>query len=167
MTSILYSANNFNIICTVVYAFNEEEKRKPLWDYLVAQSKNVNLPWLVAGDFNSILYNNDRMNNGCYNFVGEHNFIDCITLSKLVEPNFSGNFFTWRGGNSFSIHSKIDRVFVNPIWLDKIDKFGICFGNHSLSDHAQILINLQMQNMTKRKIPFKYKNSWHSYDDYH
>jgi hypothetical protein len=167
ITSMLYSDSNINLMCTIVYAFNEEEKRKPLWDYIIDLSKNVNLPWLVAGDFNSILFSGDRLNNGSFNSVGDNNFIECINFSQLVEPAFTGNFFTWRGGISFSVHSKIDRVFVNSIWLDKFDNFGICFGNHSLSDHTQILINIQMQNKRKRQIPFKYKNSWHKYDDYH
>lgn len=106
------------------------------------------------------------MNNGTYNSSGDPYFMDCINLSKLIEPDFSGNFFTWRGGNPFSIHSKIDRVFVNSLWLDKFNNFGINFGYHSISDHTPISIMLQIQNIRKRKIPFKYKNSWHTYSDY-
>lgn len=65
----------------------------------------------MAGDFNSILLSNDRINNGLYNSMGDQDFIDCISTSKLMELAFIGNYFTWRGGQDFSIQSKIDRVF--------------------------------------------------------
>lgn len=70
-----------------------------MWNYLAEQSKLFNLPWIVAGDFTSILSSEERINNGFCNSMGDKDFIDYITTSKLIEPAFSGNYFTWRGGN--------------------------------------------------------------------
>lgn len=83
-------------MCTVVYAYNEEDNRKVLWEYIITQSKNNNLPWILVGDFNTIFYNSERVNNGRFNSIGDQKFIECINLLKLVEPDYSCNFFTWR-----------------------------------------------------------------------
>jgi hypothetical protein len=161
ITAILHNSSGLSVICTSVYGHNDEIRRNDLWKYLIDQSLNINLPWLVAGDFNSILSHNERLNNGVCSDMGDQVFIDCINKSKLIEPIFSGNFYTWRGGLHFSIHSKIDRVFVNDLWSEKFKQYGINFGNHSISDHTPITIKLSNQNMKRRSIPFKYNNSWH------
>lgn len=115
----------------------------------------------MAGDFNSILSSNDRINNGLFNSVGNLDFIDCISSSNLMEPDFTANYFTWRGGENFSIHSKIDRVFVNNLWMDVFHQFGFNFGNHLIGDHVPINIRFMLQDSKKIRKPFRYSNSWH------
>lgn len=141
ITYLLHNANGLSILCTTVYVANDEIKRLKLWRYIAEQSSIFNLPWIVSGDFNAILSYRDRINFGLYSSMGEQNFIDCISSSNLIEPDFTGIYFTWRGGLKFSIHSKIDHVFVNTLWVNKF-QFGVHFGNHSLSDHTPILIKL-------------------------
>lgn len=147
-------------------AFNDETKHMDLWNYIVERSKSFNLLWIVVGDFNSIISSNDRINNGLYNSMGDQDFIDCISSSKLMEPDFTGNYFTWQVGLNFFIHSKIDRVFVNNLWLDVFSQFGV-FVNHSISDHFPINIKLMVHNKKKCRVPFRYNNSWHLQTGYH
>ncbi|XP_074299336.1 uncharacterized protein LOC141630408 [Silene latifolia] len=40
---------------TMVYAFNGQHEREPLWDSLRNNSNLVNGPWAIAGDFNCVL----------------------------------------------------------------------------------------------------------------
>lgn len=142
-------------------------KRKELWNYIIEQSTKSNLPWILAGDFYSILSTKERINDGVYNSIGNEDFVDCIFSSKLVEPNFIGIFFfTWRGGQNLSVHSKIGQVFVNSLWMNMFKHFCINFGNHSLSGHAPINIKFMIQNEKKKRISFRYKNSWHLQEGY-
>lgn len=83
--------------------------------------------------------------------MGNKDFMDCFSSSKLMEYNFLGNYFTWRGGKNFSIHSKIDHVSVNSLWMDVFSQFGINFGNHSLSDHSPIYVKLMINDARKKK----------------
>lgn len=92
ISRILHIVNDISVLCTTMYAFNEDVKRKKQWHYVTAQSQFVNLPQIVAGDFGAILSPNDRTNNGIFNSMGDQDFIDCVALSKLVEPDFLGNF---------------------------------------------------------------------------
>lgn len=108
------------------------------------RSQKFNLPWHVAGDFNSILSPNDRINNGLSNSLGNKKFIDHISSSNLIEPDFTGNYFTWRGDENFSIHSKIHRVFINSLWLDMFKIFGVNFGKHSINDQMTVSIKFML-----------------------
>lgn len=51
----------FEVGLTVVYGFNSQEQRRSLWDNLVNIGQNTTLPWLLAGDFNDVLYPEDRL----------------------------------------------------------------------------------------------------------
>ena len=53
------STNKKNFI-TFVYGFNHEAQRKPMWDTLVDISHNMDDPWCVMGDFNSVLHHGER-----------------------------------------------------------------------------------------------------------
>lgn len=98
ISCILHNANGVSLLCTTVYAFNDEAKRMDLWNYIFEKPNFFYHPWIVAGGFNSIPSSNDRTNNGLYNSMGDHDFIDCISASNPMEPDFTGNYFTWRGG---------------------------------------------------------------------
>ncbi|KAF3637809.1 hypothetical protein FXO38_17725 [Capsicum annuum] len=44
-----------SIIVTAIYAECKSHLREPLWDDLRHMAYNINLPWLIAGDFNCVL----------------------------------------------------------------------------------------------------------------
>lgn len=81
-----------------------------LWQYLMDQAGQINLPWIIMGDFNSILLNQDRINQGICRSMGDSKIFNCIISANLIEPRFTGNYYTWRGGPNFSIYSKIDSL---------------------------------------------------------
>lgn len=97
ISCILHNANGTIMLCSMIYASNDEIKRKELWNYISKQSKKVNLLWIVAVDSNSILSPNERINDGTYNLVGDLDFNNLITYSNLVEPNFTSIFFHLEG----------------------------------------------------------------------
>lgn len=107
ISCLLHNVNGTSIVCTTFYAFNEEIKRLDLWEYTKCQFKVFNLPWVIMGDFNAILSPYDRMTNGLHSSSEEQNFIYCVSYSKLIEPKFSGNFYTWRGGQNLQFIVKL------------------------------------------------------------
>lgn len=46
---------------TYVYAFNTREETKDLWDNLINHIRRCAKPWMVLGDFNSVLKADDRI----------------------------------------------------------------------------------------------------------
>lgn len=98
-------------------------------------------PWVVAGDFIAILYGHDRINNGSYCTTPDVDFVECTETSAIFEPPSLGNYYTWKEGVNLSVHSKIDRIFINKECYNKFPKFSVFFTNHSTSDHTLIIFN--------------------------
>lgn len=80
---------------TVVYTFNTKEERRGLWAQLGNMNNRVNSPWLIIGDFNSILYNNDCI-GGTAVTVGEvQDFKEYVKKCDLMELPYGGHRYTW------------------------------------------------------------------------
>lgn len=86
-----------------------------------------NLRWITLGDFNSTLSKQERINQGIFYSIGDINFMNRVNLANLIELEFTGNFYTWRGGTKFSVHNKIDRVFIIECWNQKFSEYGVHF----------------------------------------
>ncbi|KAH0652562.1 hypothetical protein KY289_030240 [Solanum tuberosum] len=50
-----------NCYITVVYGYNTGDKRKELWTNLRDLAIGMTTPWLICGDFNALLYPEDRL----------------------------------------------------------------------------------------------------------
>ncbi|XP_070002551.1 uncharacterized protein [Nicotiana sylvestris] len=53
--------DGFEACLTLVYGFNTVEQRKALWSNLNDISTQVTKSWIIGGDFNTMLYTQDRM----------------------------------------------------------------------------------------------------------
>lgn len=58
---VVYTPLQLEFLLSVVYAFNTKDERRDLWNNLVRISSGCSKPWLVLGDFNSVLHLEDRI----------------------------------------------------------------------------------------------------------
>lgn len=56
----------------------------------------VQNPWIVAGDFNCVLYNNEKIGPSNSSTNANEAFYDAISLSGLQEMKCTCNSFSWR-----------------------------------------------------------------------
>lgn len=66
---------------------------------MVAASKRSVVPWIVAGDFNTIRWSHEKSGGTVPRAVGLIQFNDCIQEAGLMELKLVGPVFTW--SNSF------------------------------------------------------------------
>ncbi|XP_058746346.1 uncharacterized protein LOC131619245 [Vicia villosa] len=66
---------------TIIYTFNQLEKRKLLWKRIEALSMNVNSSWIVIGDFNNVLISQDRIGG---NNVTEAEYKDLANMMQIT-----------------------------------------------------------------------------------
>lgn len=88
--------------------------RKELWESLLIQSRRCSKPWMVLGDFNSIIKADDRIGGNHESWLEIVDFHECVTDCGLLEFPTQGNRYTWsdkHDGNK--IFSKIDWIFIN------------------------------------------------------
>ena len=70
---------------TVVYGYNTIEQRKVLWNDIRSMASPQ--PWLVWGDFNALLKNQDRLNGDP---IEIKDFADCVQHLFLNELLWKG-----------------------------------------------------------------------------
>lgn len=81
-------------MATTIYAKCDEVDRLALWEDVYSLYHNINVPWMVGGDFNVIMNEEDKINElpVCPNKYEEFAF--CINSCELMEINFKGSPFT-------------------------------------------------------------------------
>jgi endonuclease/exonuclease/phosphatase family metal-dependent hydrolase len=101
-----------------------------------------NAPWLILGDFNSMLSQADKHNGVSVSSYEVADFRNCCSDLGLYDLNYTGCHFSWTNGR---VWSKIDRVLANPLW--SLSQVHVHFGNSgALSDHSPAIIRLDYQH---------------------
>lgn len=84
---------------TAIYASNQTEERKKLWDDISGMAGSCANEWCLIGDFNNVLSVEDRI--GCAP-VQIQEFQDLRTMMEnvgLFECQMRGTHFTWSNRN--------------------------------------------------------------------
>ncbi|XP_074298788.1 uncharacterized protein LOC141629726 [Silene latifolia] len=59
--SVIYQQTGFCWTCSMVYGCNKDTDRRSLWSSLTNLASGISGPWLVMGDFNNVLYADERI----------------------------------------------------------------------------------------------------------
>ncbi|GFZ16285.1 hypothetical protein Acr_25g0006940 [Actinidia rufa] len=99
-----------------IYAFNSPVGRRSLWENLRRFSSTHHNPWILLGDFNNVLSNEERANRQPAAMYEIRDFKDCCYDLGRSDLGSTGAFFTWTNN---SVWSKLDRAMVNHEWVQK------------------------------------------------
>ncbi|PKI62132.1 hypothetical protein CRG98_017505 [Punica granatum] len=80
---------------------------KELWDFLLNLANSNSEPWLVAGDFNDIVSEDEKMGGAPFNQSSLRRFRETLDRCGLIDLGTYGPWFTWRGQET----QRRDRVF--------------------------------------------------------
>jgi len=120
---------------------------------------NSNSPWMVFGDFNSVLSSADKHNGAAVSLYETSDFRDCCFDLGLHDVNFTGCHFSWTNG---SVWSKLDRVMINPSWSSLNQLTHVHFGPPgAFSDHSPAAVRLGPFEQGRHC--FKFFNMWASH----
>lgn len=150
---------------SVVYASPRLAPRQILWDDLRAIADNMEEPWVILGDFNSIMVSHERR-GGAPNFAtrGMQNFCNMIHDCNLLDAGFQGSPFTWRHGR---LYQRLDRVLINLQWRLKFQSASVFHLPFFKSDHRALLTQLQKKKKPNRhRRPFQFLASWLMHEDF-
>ncbi|XP_019266476.1 PREDICTED: uncharacterized protein LOC109243918 [Nicotiana attenuata] len=128
---------------TFVYGLHTTAERKPLWDHLKAIYVNLSGPWIILGDFNSILSAGDRINGAP---VHQHELIDfqqCIEDIGVWKITKQDCQFSWSNKRDVDerIYSHIDWAFGNSDWFQTYAGVEAVYLLPRDSDHSPIMLN--------------------------
>ncbi|XP_074302879.1 uncharacterized protein LOC141637213 [Silene latifolia] len=103
---------------TLVYAFNDVLERRDLWKKLILIHGAVTGPWVVAGDFNTVITLIERL-GGNTKQSDMDEFIDCLATCELTDIHTTGAFYKWTNKQEAQtrVYSRLDRFLINQDWL--------------------------------------------------
>ncbi|KAI5382050.1 hypothetical protein KIW84_UN0211 [Lathyrus oleraceus] len=150
--------NSFRYVATMIYAFNQVEHRKTLWSKLESLGSNMDRPWVVIGDFNNVLKEEDRIGGQPVNYAEYRDLDEMMHNVSLFENVSKGSYFTWSNKHTQGIiHSRIDRMVSNVQWLQKYPDAVVENLAPNISDHTPVKVSVSQQQIRKGSM-FKFLN---------
>ncbi|XP_016488731.1 uncharacterized protein LOC107808707 [Nicotiana tabacum] len=102
----------------------------------------MELTWIVGGDFNVILSEEEKI-GGLPVYPSEYeNFAFCVNSSRLIDLGYKESPFTWWNGrpNAECIFKRLDRILVNLPFQNLFPSIEMEHLIRTGSDHAPLLI---------------------------
>lgn len=150
--------------CSFVYASNQVEERKILWEDLCHHHDSPlfeQKPWIIMGDFNEILDGGEHseFESLVRSPTGMRDFQRTALRCQLSDLGYQGPLSTWCNKRDEGlVCKKLDRVLVNNVALQRFGNAYAVFEPGVCSDHLRRKIQL-VQEPEKIRRPFKYVNA--------
>ncbi|KAK9675707.1 hypothetical protein RND81_11G025200 [Saponaria officinalis] len=80
---------------SIVYGFNTRVGRQELWAELASLSATCSLPWLLMGDFNIVLHDDEKKSTAMFDHGSMRDFGDCCQNIQLIDLPHQGMHYTW------------------------------------------------------------------------
>ncbi|XP_075091901.1 uncharacterized protein LOC142172043 [Nicotiana tabacum] len=142
-------------------------ERLELWDHLYLLASDMELPWLVGGDFNVVLHEDKKIGGLPVHPPEYENFAFCVNSCGLFEQGYKGSPFTWWNGrsNAECIFKRLDRSFVNFPFHNMLPTIEVEHLIRTGSDHAPLLKTCG-EKTTNFVKPFRFLNFWTKHDTF-
>ncbi|XP_075101658.1 uncharacterized protein LOC142177094 [Nicotiana tabacum] len=150
-----------HMMMTFVYAKCSAIERLDLWDHLYYLASDMELPWLVGGDFNVLLHEDEKIGGLPVHPPEYEDFAFCVNSCGLFEQGYKGSPFTWWNGrsNDECISKRLYRIFVNLLFQNMLLTIEVEHLIRTGSDHAPLLMTCGVQTTNFVK-PFRFLNFW-------
>ena len=133
---------------SVVYGEPRANNRGALWDSIRLLASCTKEPWLVVGDFNSILSTRDKLGSVNFDAITARSFRDCLDDAGLVETPVRGEWYTWEREG---LKERIDWVFHNNLWESAHPNMVSYHNIKFKSDHKLVVVNSNDQHLPPPK----------------
>ena len=145
-----------------IYASLRSEERNILWENLTRVAELHNLPWVMVGDFNEPLIDEDKFGGRGVHINRSLAFKDCLDRCSMVDMRFSGPRYTWTNKRDFNnlILEKIDRFFMNPDWCVIYLNARVTHLFRCHSDHCPVPMETLLVRSVKLTSPFRFQEFW-------
>jgi hypothetical protein len=98
---------------TGIYGEPSGDRKHLTWDYIRNLHRITNLPWLLGGDFNEILFGYEKDGGNIRPQRCMQGFRDALNDCNLDDLGYVGDMFTWHRGR---MRERLDRVQVTKLW---------------------------------------------------
>ncbi|XP_023881794.1 uncharacterized protein LOC111994169 [Quercus suber] len=155
-------ASNLSWVLSAIYASPRTEERSILWSNLSKVAELHNKPWIMAGDFNEPLIDEDKFGGRGVSINRSLAFKECLDWCSMVDMGFSGPRFTWTNKRDINnlILERIDRFFMNPEWCVLYPDAKVTHLPRCHSDHCPVLMEAFPPKAMNLIRPFRFQEFW-------
>jgi hypothetical protein len=125
---------------TGIYGEPKWEDKYKTWDKIRELRSQCNLPWVLIGDFNEILYATEKEGGNPRPVHFMQAFREALSDCNLNDMDFSGDPFTWRRGQ---IRERLDRAIADDNWMQMFPNASLSHLDCIKSDHRPILLETE------------------------
>ncbi|KAJ9693798.1 hypothetical protein PVL29_009659 [Vitis rotundifolia] len=144
-------------VFTGVYGPFTKAEREGMWEELGAIRGRWDDPWCLGGDFNVILFQQERSSQSRISSAMRR-FAETVDDLELVDLPLQGGEFTWNGGFNNQAWARLDRFLVSQSWLDQFNGVTQIRLSRPISDHFPIV--LEGGGISRGPTPFRFENMW-------
>ena len=159
---VMVRASNLSWIFSAIYASPRNEERCVLWSNLCKVADLHNKPWIMAGDFNEPLVQEDKFGGRGVSVNRSLAFKDCLDFCNMVDMGFTGPRYTWTNKRDINnlILERIDRFFMNPEWCVLYPDAKVSHLPRCHSDHCPVLMETVPSRGVRLNRPFRFQEFW-------
>ncbi|KAG2297914.1 hypothetical protein Bca52824_034386 [Brassica carinata] len=142
-----------------IYGVPAVGNRSQFWESVSDLASGRDAPWLLTGDFNDILNNEEKV-GGPERWEGSFTaFRSFVSQNGLWDLKHSGNHLSWRGNrHCLFIKSRLDRAMANCSWAEALPMGRSNYLRFEGSDHRPLLTFFN-NSRTKRKGVFRFNRT--------
>ncbi|CAL1388698.1 unnamed protein product [Linum trigynum] len=148
---------------TAVYGNPALIQRRGLWTSMRDIAEDIAGPWLVAGDFNSILCAAEKLGGAPFDASRVRDFQDCVLDTGLIDMGFSGPPFTWFHAGK---KERLDRGMANATWHSAFPESSVQHLPKIKSDHRPLLIHTNASYQPAGPKPYRFLAAWLMHEDF-
>ena len=145
---------------TGVYGPVKRCRREMFWEELGAVKGLWEGPWCIGGDFNMVLYPNERKLD-CRLSHSMRRFSEVLNELGLRDLPLQGGPFTWRGGLNNQRMSRLDRFLITADLENQFCNVTQRTLPRPVSDHCPVM--LDCDGIRSGPSPFRFENMWLKY----
>ncbi|KAL5568672.1 hypothetical protein UlMin_025247 [Ulmus minor] len=129
-------------LLSAVYGPVRSVEKRNFWCNIHKQVDRFNGGWLIIGDFNGVLYREDR-HGGREETSSSVHMINAMDNLGLVELPSQGLNYSWVNGRvaGHEIKAKLDRAIVNSDWWSLFPNADMKILTQNISDPSPIILN--------------------------
>ncbi|XP_027086667.1 uncharacterized protein [Coffea arabica] len=144
-----------------VYANSEDQVRKQQWKVLQARKRLRGDKWLIAGDFNDIVSNDEKWGGNWREEGSFKAFRDFINDNQLMDVGFQGHPWTWCNNweGPGEVKQRLDRGLCSYPWLQAFEQVTCKHQDTIASDHSMLIFDTK-PCPTRKKKRFYFDKSW-------
>uniref|UniRef100_A0A803QIB1 Reverse transcriptase domain-containing protein n=1 Tax=Cannabis sativa TaxID=3483 RepID=A0A803QIB1_CANSA len=164
--TLITDASDHKFHFTTFYGAPFVHNRLDSW-ILLRQLSNIAplQPWLIIGDFNEIISNENKSGGSLRSESQMSAFRDALDFCHLMDPPFHGVSYTWAKDRTSTntLKERIDWCFVNDVWSSTFQQPKISHLAYFHSDHRVISAEIFSGTTTqqhKRHSRFRFEKLW-------